>query len=56
MSGICMHQVEARFGFGKLYLHASRLKQKERDVTEVGTQAAIQLDFLALFREVPQEE
>jgi hypothetical protein len=48
-----MHQVENRFGFGEFYLHANAREQEASNVTEVDMQAIIQLDFLALFTEVP---
>jgi hypothetical protein len=48
-----MHQEEIRFGFTVFYLHANAREQEAWDVTEVGMQATTQLDFLALFTEVP---
>jgi hypothetical protein len=53
MRGICMHQVETRFGFGEFYLHANAGEQEARNVTDFGMQVTVYLDFLVLFTEVP---
>jgi hypothetical protein len=44
-----MYHVESPFGFGQLYLLANAREQEARNATEVGMQATIQMDFLALF-------
>jgi hypothetical protein len=48
-----MQQVETRFGFGEFYLHANAGEQEAWNVTDVGMQATVRLDFLALFTKVP---
>jgi hypothetical protein len=48
-----MRQVETRFGFGEFYLHANAEEQEPWNVTDVGMQETVELDFLALFTEVP---
>jgi hypothetical protein len=53
MLGISMHQVETRFGLVEFYLHANAEEQEAWNVTHVGMQATVRLDFLALFTDVP---
>jgi hypothetical protein len=50
MREICMHQVETLFGFGEFYLHANAGEQEAWNATDVGMQANVYLDFLAVYR------